>query len=107
MCNYSITLFLYILKYFVRSSDVLLKKIYKYIPLLTFNSGKLVTLRGKILKKNSLTPFCKKRGVTRGGYDRLHHYTGCRSANLSLQKANGQPFYQVSSGHCGLSQEPF
>jgi hypothetical protein len=63
MCNYPVTLFLYILKYFVRSSDVLMLRkyiyIYIYIPLLTFNSGELVTLRGKIQKKFHLRLFVK------------------------------------------------
>jgi hypothetical protein len=44
MCNYSITLFLYILKYFARSSDVsMLRK--KYIPLLIYNSNDVVMSR--------------------------------------------------------------
>jgi hypothetical protein len=48
MCNYSITLFLYILKYFVRSSDVLLKiyiYIYIYIPLPIYNSDDVIMSR--------------------------------------------------------------
>jgi hypothetical protein len=44
MCNYSITLFLYILKYFVRCSDVsMLRK--KYIPLPIYNFDDVVMSR--------------------------------------------------------------